>query len=89
MLQGISSEAFVLGMSAIAASIAMLAGSFGALGQGMAAAKACEAVGRQPEASAEITRTMVLGQAITETNAIYGLIIALILLFVQPLLAAL
>lgn len=89
MLQGISSEAFVLGCSAIAASICMLAGLGGALGQGMAAAKACEAVGRQPEASAEITRTMVLGQAITETNAIYGLIIALILLFVQPLLAGL
>ena len=89
MLQGISSEAFVLGMSAIAAAICMLAGSLGALGQGMAAAKACEAVGRQPEAQAEITRTMVLGQAITETNAIYGLVIAIILLFVQPLLAAL
>lgn len=50
MLQGISSEAFVLGCSAIGASIAMLAGMGGALGQGYAAGKACEAVGRQPEA---------------------------------------
>ena len=89
MLQGISSEAFVLGCSAIGASIAMLAGSFGALGQGYAAGKAVEAVGRQPEAQGEITRTMVLGMAITETNAIYGLVIAIILLFVQPLIAAL
>lgn len=89
MLQGISSEAFVLGCTAIAAGISMLAGSFGALGQGIAAGKAAEAVGRQPEASAEITRTMVLGQAITETNGIYGLVIAIILIFVQPLLAGL
>ncbi len=89
MLQGISSEAFILGCSAIGASIAILAGSLGALGQGIATGKACEAVGRQPEASAEITRTMVLGQAITETNSIYGLVIAIILLFVQPLLAGL
>lgn len=89
MLQGISSEAFVLGMSALAASIAMLAGLGGALGQGYTAGKAVEAVGRQPEAQGEITRTMVLGMAITETNAIYGLVIAIILLFVQPLIAAL
>ncbi len=89
MLQGISSEAFVLGCSAIGASIAMLAGMGGALGQGYAAGKAVEAVGRQPEAQGEITRTMVLGMAITETNAIYGLVIAIILLFVQPLMAAL
>jgi F-type H+-transporting ATPase subunit c len=89
MLQGISSEAFVMGCSAIGASIAMLAGMGGALGQGYAAGKACEAVGRQPEAQGEITKTMVLGMAITETNAIYGLVIAIILLFVQPLMAVL
>lgn len=89
MLQGISSEAFVLGCSAIAASIAMLAGLGGALGQGYTAGKAVEAIGRQPEAQGEITRTMVLGMAITETNAIYGLVIAIILLFVQPLIGGL
>ena len=89
MLQGISSEAFVLGCSAIRASIAMLAGMGGASGQGYAAGKACEAVGRQPEAQGEITKTLVLGVALTETNAIYGLVVAIILLFVQPLMAAL
>ncbi len=89
MLQGISSEAFVLGCSAIGAGIAILAGFGGALGQGYAAGKACEAVGRQPEAQGEITRTMILGIALTETNAIYGLVIAIILLFVQPLMTGL
>ena len=58
-------------------------------GQGIAAGKAAEAVGRQPEAQSEITRTMILGQAVAETSSIYSLIIAIILLFVQPLLSGL
>lgn len=89
MLDGISNEAFVLGCSAIAAGISMLAGSLGALGQGYAAGKACEAVGRQPEAQGEIQKTMILGMAMTETNAIYGLVIAIILIMVRPLLLGL
>ncbi len=89
MLQGISSEAFVLGCSAIGAGLAMIAGFGGALGEGVATGLACQAIGRQPEAQGEITRTMVLGFAITETNGVYSLVIAIILLFVRPLLAGL
>lgn len=89
MLQGISSEAFVLGCSAIGAGIAMIAGLGPGIGQGYAAGKGTEAVGRQPEAQAEITRTMLLGQAVSETTGIYALIVAIILLFVRPLLAGL
>ena len=88
MLQGITSEAFILGCSAIGAGLAMIAGIGPGIGQGNAAAKACEAVGRQPEAQADITRTMLLGQAVAETTGIYGLVIAIILLFVRPLLSA-
>lgn len=43
----------------------------------MAAAKAVEAVGRQPEASGKITVTMIIGQAVAETTGLYGLIIAI------------
>lgn len=89
MLQGISNEAFVLGCSAIGAGLAMIAGLGPGIGQGIAAAKGAEAVGRQPEAQGDITRTMLLGQAVTETTGIYSLVIAIILLFVQPLLAGL
>ena len=46
----------------------------------MAAAKAVEAVGRQPEASGKITVTMIIGCAIAETTGLYGLIIAFMLL---------
>ena len=88
MLEGITSEAFILGLSALGAGIAVLPGLGVGIGQGNAAAKACEAVGRQPEAQADITRTMLLGQAVAETTGIYGLVIAIILLFVRPLLSA-
>lgn len=89
MLQGISNEAFVLGCSAIGAGLAMIAGLGPGIGQGIAASKGAEAVGRQPEAQGDITRTMLLGQAVAETTGIYSLVIAIILLFVQPLLAGL
>ena len=86
MIQGITSEAFILGCSAIGAGLAMIAGIGAGIGQGNAAGSACEAVGRQPEAQGDITRTMLLGQAVAETTGIYGLVIAIILLFVRPLL---
>ena len=50
----ISNEAFVLGCSAIGIGIAMTAGIGPAIGQGFAAGKATEAVGRQPEAKSDI-----------------------------------
>lgn len=88
MLEGITSEAFILGMSAVGAGLAMISGIGAGIGQGNAAGRASEAVGRQPEAQADITRTMLLGQAVAETTGIYGLVIAIILLFVRPLLTA-
>jgi len=86
MLEGITSEAFILGCSAIGAGLAAIAGIGPGIGQGYAAGKAAEGVGRQPEAKGDIISTMVLGQAIAETTGIYGLVIAMILLFVKPLI---
>lgn len=88
-MQGISSEAFVLGMSAVGAGLALIAGIGPGIGQGYAAGKAAEAVGRQPEAQSDIIRTMILGQAVAESTGIYGLVVGIILLFVRPLMAAL
>ncbi|MTI46867.1 ATP synthase F0 subunit C [Sporosalibacterium faouarense] len=86
MLEGITSEAFILGCSAIGAGLAAIAGIGPGIGQGYAAGKAAEGVGRQPEAQGDIIRTMILGQAVAETTGIYGLVIAMILLFVKPLI---
>lgn len=88
-MEGITSEAFVLGCSAIGAGLALIAGVGPGIGQGYAAGKAAEAVGRQPEAEGVVVRTMILGQAIAETTGIYGLVIGIILLFVRPLMSVL
>ncbi len=70
------------GLIAIAAAIAVCAGAFTGIGEGYAAGKAVEAVGRNPEAEGQIRTTMILGIALSETVAIYGLLVSLILLFV-------
>lgn len=52
-----------------------------AIGEGFIAMKAVEALGRQPKASSKIVRIMVIAQAITETAAIFALVVALVLMF--------
>ena len=77
-------RAIVMAGSAIGAGLAMIAGIGPGIGQGYAAGKAAEAVGRQPEAKSDITSTMLFGCAVAESTGIYGLVIALLLLFVDP-----
>ena len=83
---GITSEALVLACSAIGAGLAMIAGLGPGVGQGIAAGHAAAAVGRNPGAKSSITSTMLLGQAVAETTGLYGLLIAMLLLFVKPLI---
>ncbi len=73
-------EFFKSGMAYIGAGIAVFTGVGAAIGEGNVAAKAVEAIGRQPEASGKITITMLIGQAVSETTGLYGFIVALMLL---------
>ena len=82
-------RAIVLGASAVGAGLAMIAGIGPGIGEGYAVGKACEAIGRQPECKGSVTSTMLLGCAVAETTGIYGFIVALILLFVNPLIGKL
>jgi len=67
----------------LGAGIAMGFGAIGpGIGEGFAAGKACEGVAREPRNANIITRTMLLGQAVSETTGIYSLVIALLLIFV-------
>jgi len=69
--------------SLIGAGLAMGLGAIGpGVGEGMAAAKACEAIGKNPQEAGLLTRTMLVGQAVSESTGIYSLVIALLLLFV-------
>ena len=76
---------FILGCSAIGAGLAVIAGIGPGVGQGIAAGYAANAVGLTPGAKSDITGTMLLGQAVAETTGLYGLLIAMILIFVKPL----
>ncbi len=67
---------------AIGAGIAVLCGLGAGIGIGIATAHAADAVARQPEASGKITSTLILGCALAEATAIYGFVIALMVLFV-------
>ena len=74
----------ILGACALGAGMAMIAGIGPGLGEGNAVAKACEAIGRQPECKGDVTTTMLMGCAIAETTGLYALVIAILLLFVAP-----
>ena len=69
---------------AIGAGIAVLTGIGAGIGIGIATAKAADAVARQPEADGKISKILLLGCALAEATAIYGFVIALlIILFLQ------
>jgi F-type H+-transporting ATPase subunit c len=74
----------MLGCCALGAGIAMIAGIGPGIGEGNAVAKACEAIGRQPESKSAVTSTMLMGCAVAETTGLYALIIAILLIFVVP-----
>ncbi len=82
-LVGRTGMTLVLVGSALGAGFAMIAGIGPGIGQGFAAGKSSEAVGKRPKLQSEVVRTMLLGQAVAQTTGIYALIIALILLFVD------
>ena len=85
----ITNEGLVLACSAIGVGLAMIAGVGPGIGQGIAAGHGAAAVGRNPGAKGDIMSTMLLGQAVAETTGLYSLVIALILLFANPLLGKL
>jgi F-type H+-transporting ATPase subunit c len=80
-------KAIVLGCSLLAAGLAIAFGTIGT-GNGMGAGLngATNAVGRNPEAQGKILLTMMVGLAMIESLAIYALVIALIVLYANPLL---
>lgn len=68
------------GLVAIGAGIAVFTGFGAGIGIGIAASKAAEGVSRQPEASGKITTITLVASALAEATAIYGFVIALILI---------
>ncbi len=72
--------------SVVTAGLTIAIGSVGpALGEGRAVSQALDAIARQPDATDRITRTLFVGLAMVESTAIYCLVVALILLYANPL----
>ena len=76
--------AIILGCCALGAGAAMIAGIGPGIGEGNCAARACEVIGRQPESKGDVTSTMILGIALSETTGIYGFVTGLLLIFFAP-----
>lgn len=69
---------------AIGAGIAALTGIGAGIGIGIATSKATEAIARQPEAKGYLNKALLLGCALAEATAIYGFVIAImIILFLK------
>ena len=67
---------------AMGAAVAVLTGAGAAIGIGIATSRASEGIARQPEAKKDIRSTMLIGCALAEATAIYGLLVAIMLIFV-------
>ena len=66
--------------TAIGAGIAVLTGLCAGVGIGLATAKSVDAIARQPEADGKISKALLLGCALAEATAIYGFVIALLII---------
>ena len=65
---------------AIGAGIAVFTGIGAGIGIGMATSKAVDAIARQPEAEGKISKALLLGCALAEATAIYGFVVALLIM---------
>ena len=76
-------NAMILAARYLGAGLCMGLGAIGpAIGEGFAAGKALEGISRRPEMPGLLTRTMLIGHAVSESTGIYSLVIAIILIWV-------
>jgi len=71
--------------SYLGAAIAMGFGAIGSgVGEGYTAAKVTPGMARQPAVRNDLLKTMLIGQAISETPGIFALVVANLLVFAEP-----
>ena len=80
----ILAKGIALAGCAIGAGLALIAGIGPGIGEGYAVGQALSAIGRQPECKSDVTSTLILGVALSETTGIYGFVTGLLLIFVAP-----
>jgi F-type H+-transporting ATPase subunit c len=79
-------KTIVIVASIVVAGLTMSVGTLTtALGMGNGLVSAANAVGRNPEAQGKVLIVMMVGLAMIESLAIYALVIALVLIYANPL----
>jgi F-type H+-transporting ATPase subunit c len=79
--------ALIIVAAQFSAALALFNGVITTIGQSKITVAAIEAIARQPGSAGSVTSTMFVGLAMAETSGIYGLLIAIILLFANPLIS--
>jgi F-type H+-transporting ATPase subunit c len=79
--------AFIIVFAHIAAAVALFNGFLTTIGHSKIAVAAVESIARQPEAADSVRSVMFVGLAMAETSGIYGLVIAIVMLFANPLVS--
>lgn len=78
-------HALVIAISIAVSGLTTALGAFGAaFGESRVGAAAMDAMARQPDEAASITRNLFVTLAMIESTAIFCLVISLILLFANP-----
>ena len=85
-MTGITGTDLIAAFSALGAGLAMIAMIGVGIGIGFNAGKTVESTARQPEAQETLLKLMLIGVALTETAGIFALVVAIMLLFANPLL---
>lgn len=85
-MTGITGTDLIAAFSALGAGLAMIAMIGVGIGIGFNAGKTVESTARQPEAQGTLLKLMLIGVALTETAGIFALVVAIMVLFANPLL---
>lgn len=70
------------GIIAIAAALSVMTGMVTGIGEARVATHAVDAIGKNPDAADKIRSMAILGAAISETCAIYGMLVSFLIIFV-------
>merc|ERR1712222_145755 len=87
MAHAAEGSVWIPALSAVGAGFAIGLAAIGSgVGQGIASGRCIDGISRQPEVADDLRGVLLLSLAFMESLTIYGLVIALVLLFANPLI---
>lgn len=84
LFMDVSAPSLLKASALLGAGISMGFGAMGSgVGSGFPGGQACKGISRQPEMTGRLTTNMLIGSAVCQTPAIFALVVALILMFID------